>query len=421
MPGINAGFAMTLKPEAAIRYFEGKHLTPTFNWRDLADEAHAVQFTVAGILKLDVLNDIHQGLQQALTNGTTLSQFQRDLEPLLQRKGWLGRGLVADEHGELQGKRLMPYRLDTIFRTNIQTAYAAGRYQQQMRTVTERPYWEYNAVMDNRTRPMHASLNGRVFAADDPIWQSIYPPNGYRCRCWIRALTRAQMENHPIGLESSTGRLVTVQQPYGTDGETRPVTAYKDPKTGALLVPDAGFHLNPGRSWLAGLGQNLLEKGTTAAPELAAVAIRETLGNNRLVSTMNRDMERWVNGLPGKPAGDFRRVGALSPRAQEALRGHTTRPWPRPVITLTDAAVKHSFAPGRTLWPRLVSALYRPEAVVAQDDKVTVVTRGTGERLAVTLAPFAEGLRITGVVPYDAQRMNDAVLLDGTLPDDGED
>ncbi|WP_169799438.1 phage head morphogenesis protein, partial [Cedecea neteri] len=267
MPGINAGFAMTLKPEAAIRYFEGKHLTPTFNWKDLEDEAHAVQFTVAGILKLDVLNDIHQGLTQAMANGTTLTQFHNDLEPLLQRKGWLGRGLVADEYGELAGKKLMPYRLDTIFRTNIQSAYAAGRYQQQMRTVTERPYWEYNAVMDNRTRPMHASLNGRVFAADDPIWQSIYPPNGYRCRCWIRALTRAQMKNHPIGLESSEGRLVTVQQPYGTDGETRPVTAYRDPKTGALLVPDAGFHLNPGRGYLAGLGQSLLEKGSTAAPE----------------------------------------------------------------------------------------------------------------------------------------------------------
>ncbi|ATF92406.1 phage minor head protein [Cedecea neteri] len=421
MPGINAGFAMTLKPEAAIRYFEGKHLTPTFNWKDLEDEAHAVQFTVAGILKLDVLNDIHQGLTQAMANGTTLTQFHNDLEPLLQRKGWLGRGLVADEYGELAGKKLMPYRLDTIFRTNIQSAYAAGRYQQQMRTVTERPYWEYNAVMDNRTRPMHASLNGRVFAADDPIWQSIYPPNGYRCRCWIRALTRAQMKNHPIGLESSEGRLVTVQQPYGTDGETRPVTAYRDPKTGALLVPDAGFHLNPGRGYLAGLGQSLLEKGSTAAPELAAVAVRETLGNNRLVSAMNRDTEQWVNGLPGKPTGDFRRVGALSPRALEALRGHRSRPWPLPVITLTDAAVKHCRASAGTLWPRLVSALYRPEAVVAQGDKVTVVTRGTGARLAVTLAPFAEGLRLTGVAPYDPEILSDAALLDGALPDDGED
>ncbi|ATF93673.1 phage head morphogenesis protein [Cedecea neteri] len=418
MPGINAGFAMTLKPEAAIRYFEGKHLTPTFSWKDLEDEAHAVQFTVAGILKLDVLNDIHQGLTQAMANGTTLTQFHNDLEPLLQRKGWLGRGLVADEHGELAGKKLMPYRLDTIFRTNIQSAYAAGRYQQQMRTVTERPYWEYNAVMDNRTRPMHASLNGRVFAADDPIWQSIYPPNGYRCRCWIRALTRAQMKNHPIGLESSEGRLVTVQQPYGTDGETRPVTAYRDPKTGALLVPDAGFHLNPGRGYLAGLGQSLLEKGSTAAPELAAVAVRETLSNNRLVSTMNRDMEQWVNGLPGKPAGDFRRVGALSPRAQAALRGHQSRPWPRPVITLTDAVVQHALASGQTLWPRLVSALYRPDAVVTQGENVTVVTRGTGERLAVTLVPFAEGLRITDVAPYDAAALRDAAVLDGTLPDE---
>jgi len=74
-----------------------------------------------------------------------------------------------------------------------------------------------------------------------------------------------------------------------------------------------------------------------------------------------------------------------------------------------------------TLWPRLVSALYRPEAVVAQGDNVTVVTRGTGERLAVTLAPFAEGLRLTGVTPYDAQALSDAALLDGAFPDDGED
>ncbi|SQA96722.1 Uncharacterised protein [Cedecea neteri] len=121
------------------------------------------------------------------------------------------------------------------------------------------------------------------------------------------------------------------------------------------------------------------------------MAVRETLSNNRLVSTMNRDMEQWVNGLPGKPAGDFRRVGALSPRAQAALRGHQSRPWPRPVITLTDAVVQHALASGQTLWPRLVSALYRPDAVVTQGENVTVVTRGTGERLAVTLVPFAEG------------------------------
>lgn len=110
---------MTLPPEKAMAYFESKDLTPTLDWKSLQDEAQAVKFTVAGITKLDVLNDIHNGLRDALANGTTLRQFQNDLEPLLQRKGWLGRGLVADEDGVLQGKKLMPYRLETIFRTSI--------------------------------------------------------------------------------------------------------------------------------------------------------------------------------------------------------------------------------------------------------------------------------------------------------------
>ncbi|MGK0740224.1 phage head morphogenesis protein, partial [Yokenella regensburgei] len=93
--------AMTLPPAGAIAYFESKGLTPTMSWTDMQDEAHAVEFVVAGITKLDVLSDIHSGLTRAMAEGTTFRQFQDDIEPLLQRKGWLGRGLVADEDGVL--------------------------------------------------------------------------------------------------------------------------------------------------------------------------------------------------------------------------------------------------------------------------------------------------------------------------------
>lgn len=413
MPDINAGFAMTLPPDKAMAYFQSKGMTPTLIGQALQDEAHAVQFAVAGITKLDVLNDIHQGLHHALANGTTLSQFKAELEPLLQRKGWLGRGLVADQDGVLQGKQLMPYRLDTIFRTNIQSAYAAGRYQQQMRTVSTRPYWEYNAVMDRRTRPLHAALNGRVFRWDDPIWQTIYPPNGYNCRCWVRALTAAQVKAHPIGLESSVGRLVTVQQPYGTGGETRPVIAYRDPKSGQLLVPDAGFHLNPGKGYLAGLGQSLLEKGTTAAPQLAAVAVRETLGNNTLVSAMNRDLDQWTRGLTPASAGDIRRVGALSPRALSML--NIGADLPSPVVSLTAQAFLAHREAGAALWPRLVSALCRPQAVLQQGETLHLVTGDAGSRLTAVLARGMQGFDLASVRPWSPQDADGAVLLDGTL------
>ncbi|MGK0740138.1 phage head morphogenesis protein [Yokenella regensburgei] len=416
MPDISAGFAMTLPPAGAIAYFESKGLTPSMSWTDMQDEAHAVEFVVAGITKLDVLSDIHNGLTRAMAEGTTFRQFQDDIEPLLQRKGWLGRGLVADEDGVLTGRQLMPYRLETIFRTNIQSSYAAGRWQQQMRNVADRPYWEYNAVMDNRTRPTHAALNGRVFRWDDPIWQTIYPPNGYNCRCWVRALTEAQMKNHPPGVESSDERMVTIGQPYGYEGETRPVQAYKDPKTGQMLVPDAGFHLNPGRGYLAGLGQTLLEKSAISAPRLAAQAVHETLRNNRVATAMNRNLDGWVRSLASQPGRDFRRVGALSPLALSALNDGT--PLPSPVITLpADTAVRLR-EDGVSLLGRLASVFRFPVAVLERDGTVLMVTDDAhGGYSVVTLTRTADGFEPVSVVPWSPAAVAHARIIDGTLPE----
>ncbi|EBQ3682362.1 minor capsid protein [Salmonella enterica] len=415
MPEINAGFAMTLPPARAIAYFQSKGLAPTMSWKDMQDEAHAVEFAVAGITKLDVLSDIQNSLTRSLTEGMSFRQFQDELEPLLQRKGWLGRGLVADDDGVLQGKKLMPYRLDTIFRTNIQSAYAAGRYQQQMRNVADRPYWEYNAVMDNRTRPTHAALNGRVFRWDDPIWQTIYPPNGYNCRCWVRALTEAQMKNHPLGVESSDDRLVTVQQPYGLDGEMRPVKAYRDPKTGQLLVPDAGFHLNPGRGYLAGLGQSLLEKSVDAPPRLAAQAVYETLRNNRLATAMNRDLDSWVRSLPARPGRDFRRAGALSPLVLAAISDSATLP--SPVVTLPAQTAVSLREAGASWLGRLASAFRYPVAVLQRGEFLLMVVEDLAGYSVVTLARSADGFEPVSSVPWSPAAVARARLIDGTLPE----
>lgn len=381
----------------------------------MQDEAHAVEFAVAGITKLDVLSDIQNSLTRSLTGGMSFRQFQDELEPLLQRKGWLGRGLVADDDGVLLGKKLMPYRLDTIFRTNIQSAYAAGRYQQQMRNVADRPYWEYNAVMDNRTRPTHAALNGRVFRWDDPIWQTIYPPNGYNCRCWVRALTEAQMKNHPLGVETSDDRLVTVQQPYGLDGEMRPVKAYRDPKTGQLLVPDAGFHLNPGRGYLAGLGQSLLEKSAVAPPRLAAQAVYETLRNNRLATAMNRDLESWVRSLPARPGKDFRRAGALSPIVLAAISDSAALP--SPVITLPAQTAVSLREAGASWLGRLASAFRYPLAVLQRGESLLMVVEDLTGYSVVTLALSADGFEPVSSVPWSPAAVARASLIDGALPE----
>ncbi|EHV4141513.1 phage head morphogenesis protein [Salmonella enterica] len=241
---VDLAYAMQLAPADAIEYFESKGYAIGFNWYDVQAQAHAKAFTVAGVLKLDILADIQNGLKPALNDGDTERDIERKLLPLLEQKGWVGKGLVADpETGELWGKRLTPRRIGTIFSTNIQSSYAAGRWKQQVANKTERPYWQRVAVMDLHTRPRHALLNGFTAAADSPVWDYFYTPDGYGCRCRIRAFTRAQVEARGFAVHEP--ELYDIEQEYGIPGKTRTVKAMK--LGGEVYTADPGFGFNPGK------------------------------------------------------------------------------------------------------------------------------------------------------------------------------
>lgn len=245
-------YAFGLPPADAVAYFEAKGYAITWSWRELADQARARAFTIAGVMRLDVLQDIRAAVGKALAAGQTPREFSRALAPLLERKGWWGRGATTHpQTGEVAGKPLTPRRLQTIFATNLQSAYMAGRYRQFADNVASRPYWQYVAVLDARTRPAHRALNGRVFRHDDPGWASFWPPNGYRCRCRVRALSAADVSESDIALSSTEGRLSQAQVPAGrgTDAPTATVTRFEH-APGKYFAPDPGFNFNAGQEWL---------------------------------------------------------------------------------------------------------------------------------------------------------------------------
>lgn len=241
---VDLAYAMQLAPADAIDYFKSKGYAIGFNWYDVQAEANARAFTVSGVLKLDILADIQNGLAPALNDGDTERDIERKLLPLLEQKGWIGKGLVADpETGELWGKRLTPRRIGTIFSTNVQSSYAAGRWKQQVANKVERPYWQRVAVMDLHTRPRHALLNGFTAAADSPVWDYFYPPDGYGCRCRIRAFTKVQVEARGFAVHEP--ELYDIEQEYGIPGKTRTVKAMKI--GGETYTADPGFGFNPGK------------------------------------------------------------------------------------------------------------------------------------------------------------------------------
>ena len=182
-----------MSPDEAIKWFQNKGLEPTWNWMDIWQEQHAKAFTVAKSMSYDILNDVYKATQAALSQGLTKRQFRASLEKTLKSKGWWGKQQVINPDGQLQNVKLgSPWRLNLIYQTNLQSAMMAGRWKQFYSNKENRPYLQYVAVMDPSTRHSHAALHGKIFHIDNPIWQKIFPPNGFNCRCRVRALTEKQ-------------------------------------------------------------------------------------------------------------------------------------------------------------------------------------------------------------------------------------
>lgn len=248
-------YALDLPPTRAIRYLQSKGLRITGSAQDMLNEQHGKDFTVANVLKADVLADIQTELLRSLRNGTTFEDWKKQIIPRLQARGWWGydysaeqlqrAGRIHAETGEIR-KGLNAWRLKTIFQTNMQSAYMAGRWRELSEQTGTRPYWQYVAVRDAQTRPSHEALHGKVFRWDDPIWKVIWPPNGYNCRCSVRALSERDLQRRGLTVSSSEGLLSQVQVPQ-RDGSLITVTRYDDGLPGGIrFQPDAGFDSNPG-------------------------------------------------------------------------------------------------------------------------------------------------------------------------------
>lgn len=236
-----------LSPALAIKYFRKKGNKLTWDWYELWQDAHKRTFTVAKVMREDILNDIRSALDKALSEGKTFKEFSKELKPTLQKKGWWGEQIVVDSAGVAEKVQLgSMYRMKTIYRVNMQTSYMSGRYATQMDNVENRPYWEYVAIMDKSTRPEHAMLNGLVYRYDDPFWQSFYPPNGWNCRCRVVALSDYKVKKDKTTISDSNGQLSSEMHLVSKkSGEYKPVTVYTDPLTGKKIAPDVGWSHNP--------------------------------------------------------------------------------------------------------------------------------------------------------------------------------
>ena len=217
---MNATF-QPMKPlpfEEAAKFFGDKVVLTPKEFAELRDDAKSQAFSVAGLARLDAVTDVFNAMYRAVEFGTSFSTFKADIRDIIERKGWTGKAA---------------WRVDTIFRTNIQTAYSVGKWDQLRNSKGVLGFVQYDAVNDSRTRPTHAAMDGKVFPANDPIWDRWWPPNGFRCRCTTRLMSEAEVKARGLAVDSGAnwdGQMVDV----GNGGMQ-------------ALMPDPRFDSNPGK------------------------------------------------------------------------------------------------------------------------------------------------------------------------------
>lgn len=326
MPDVDLSYACQLPPREAIRYFESKGHKISFRWQDVWREAHARAFTVAGVTKQDLLADIKAATATAIAEGQSKAQFRHGLEDTLKRKGWWGKGdIVNPDTGEVRkGERGSASRLNLIYRQNMQSAYNAGRYKQQVESAAVAPYWRYMALLDAKTRPSHAAMHGLVYRYDDPIWQTMYPPNGWQCRCKVDSLSERAFKRGGYDLQDSDGDEISteviIRNPDTGQPEQRTVKGYRMPG-GQYYFPDAGFDYNPGQTFVADLKAN-----TPESPQRAATSWRKMgLPSLRDVPAAQRQpTPPMLPMAPSRAAAEAQLAKALGFAGDERLRTITT-------------------------------------------------------------------------------------------------
>lgn len=199
-----------------LAFFRQKENLPTQYWDDILGAAHDRAFIVAGAAKADLLADFRGAVEKAIGEGKSIQAFRKEFDSIVEKHGWQGWTGSDTQAGR-------DWRTRVIYDTNMRTSYAAGRYAQltDPDLLKNRPYWKYiHSDLVAHPRELHQSWNGAVLRYDDPWWRTHYPPNGFGCRCRVKAVTADEYHGHPAPDDGSYTKTVRGEShilPKGVD------------------------------------------------------------------------------------------------------------------------------------------------------------------------------------------------------------
>lgn len=196
----------------ALGFLESKDLLTPAQFQGLTDSARQGAFTIAGVTRKTMLSVALDGLADSMRRGETPFQAGLRVNARLAARGY---------------DKLRPWHATLVAEQNFAQAYGAASWDalHDKRVADLIPYFRYfetTLVLGLGTpRPLHVKYHNRFYKRDNPIWNLIWPPNGFRCRCKV------------VGVTVNTVRTYGIREDRVPTMNGRPVQ------------PDPGFRSNP--------------------------------------------------------------------------------------------------------------------------------------------------------------------------------
>lgn len=140
----------------AVAWFMDKGIVTQAEFDKLSAAMRVRAFTAAHVYAADGLQTVFDALGAAIKTGSTYREFSQATENILTRA----------------------WHRETVFRTNILSAYGGGHWEQAQAAKDLRPYVIYRDAGDGRVRAWHR-LGGLVLHIDDPFVRTHWCPWEY--------------------------------------------------------------------------------------------------------------------------------------------------------------------------------------------------------------------------------------------------
>ena len=173
-----------VRGDRAYEWFKKKvpMTRPKFDMLNQAAKSEA--FTIAGSENIALIAQVKEVAQRSIIEGITQYEFSKEVTSLFETAGVTPTS---------------KWHLETVFRTNIGSAYNAARWQQTFESPSEAvelfvPYLQYSTTGSANVCEICKPYDGRIYRRDDPIWDTIYPPLHYNCECIVAPVSVLEVE-----------------------------------------------------------------------------------------------------------------------------------------------------------------------------------------------------------------------------------